>query len=57
LNTPPKSTEPSVNHPLETCQPVGRTLGPAIFALLLVTDQWQDVMNPQAWRLAPAVLH
>ena len=57
MNTPPKSTEPSVNHPLETCQPVGRTLGPAIFALLLVTDQWQDVMNPQAWRLAPAVLH
>jgi hypothetical protein len=42
LITPPKSTEPSVNRPLETCQLVGRILGPAIFALLLMTDQWQD---------------
>ena len=55
--TPPKSTEPSVNRPLETCQLVGRILGPAIFTLMLVTEQWQDVMNPQAWRLAPAALH
>jgi hypothetical protein len=42
LNTPAKSTEPPVNRPLETCQPVGRIPGPAIFVLMLVTDQWQD---------------
>ncbi len=46
--TPPKSTEPSVNRTLETYQLVGRILGPAIFALMLMTDQWQDVMNSQA---------
>jgi hypothetical protein len=57
LNTPAKSTEPSVARSLETCQLVGRILAPAIFALMLVTDQWQDVMNPQAWRLARAALH
>jgi hypothetical protein len=46
--TPSRSTEPSVNRPLETCQLVGRILGPAIFALMLVTNKWQDVMNSQA---------
>jgi len=42
LITAPRSTEPSVNRTLKTCQLVGRILGPAIFALMLVTDQWQD---------------
>ncbi|MDH3265679.1 MAG: SLC13 family permease, partial [Gammaproteobacteria bacterium] len=52
MNASVKITEPTVNRPLETYQTVGRILGPAVFALLLVTDQWQDAMNPQAWRAA-----
>jgi solute carrier family 13 (sodium-dependent dicarboxylate transporter), member 2/3/5 len=52
LNASVKITEPTVNRPLETYQTVGRILGPAVFALMLVTDQWQDAMNPQAWRAA-----
>ena len=31
---------------------VGRVLGPAVFVLMLVTNQWQDAMDPQAWRAA-----
>ena len=52
LNTSPKSAEPSVNRPLETYQLVGRILGPAVFAVMLATDQAQDFMNPEAWRAA-----
>lgn len=40
------------NKPLETHQLVGRIIGPAIFALMLVTDQWQTVMPMEAWRAA-----
>jgi len=52
LNTSPSSAEPSVNRPLERYQLVGRILGPAIFALMLATDQYQHVMNVQAWHAA-----
>jgi len=41
-----------MNRPLETYQIVGRILGPAVFVAMLATDQWQDAMNPQAWRAA-----
>ena len=41
-----------MSQPLETYQIVGRILGPAVFAVMLATDQWQDAMNPQAWRAA-----
>ena len=40
------------NRPVETYQIVGRILGPAIFALMLVADQWQVVMSAEAWRVA-----
>ena len=50
--TSSKSSEPSVNRQLETYQIVGRILGPVVFALMLVTEQWQDAMNPQAWKAA-----
>jgi len=50
--TSPKPSEPSVNRQLETYQTVGRILGPVVFALMLVTEQWQDAMNPQAWMAA-----
>ena len=33
-------------------QLAGRILGPVVFVLMLATDQWQDVMNPLAWRAA-----
>lgn len=50
--TSPKAAEPAVNRPLETHQIVGRILGPAVFVLMLVTDQWQGVMSTEAWRVA-----
>ena len=50
--TSPKPSEPSVNRQLETYQTVGRILGPIVFALMLVTEQWQEAMNPQAWMAA-----
>ncbi len=50
--TSTKSTEPSVNLPLENYQIVGRILGPAVFALMLATQQWQQVMDPLAWKVA-----
>jgi len=52
MTTLPKSAEPTVDRPLETYQKVGRILGPVVFAVMLATDQWQDAMNPQAWRAA-----
>ena len=52
MSTSPGTAEPSVNRPLETYQIVGRILGPAVFIVMLATDQWQDAMNPQAWRAA-----
>ena len=36
----------------ERYQVLGRVLGPAVFVAMLVTDQWQDVMDPLAWRAA-----
>ena len=49
------STQPAKlleNRPLETHQLVGRVLGPAIFVLMLIMDQWQTVMPTEAWRAA-----
>ncbi len=37
---------------METYQIVGRILGPAIFVIMLLTDQWQGVMSTEAWRVA-----
>ena len=37
---------------METYQIVGRILGPAIFIVMLLTDQWQGVMSIEAWRVA-----
>ena len=48
----PQSVEPTESQSLETHQLVGRVLGPAIFALMLLTDQWQTVMPTEAWRAA-----
>ena len=31
---------------------MGRFLGPAIFVVMLLTDQWQGVMSTDAWRVA-----
>ena len=50
--TTTKPSEPSVNRRPERYQLVGRILGPAVFALMFATDQWQSVMDPQAWRAA-----
>ena len=41
-----------VNRPVETYQIVGRILGPAIFVVMLLADQWQGVMSTEAWRTA-----
>jgi sodium-dependent dicarboxylate transporter 2/3/5 len=42
----------SAEKPVATYQLVGRIAGPAIFVLMLLTDQWQDAMSTEAWRVA-----
>ena len=37
---------------METYQRVGLVLGPALFALMFALENWQDVMPPEAWRVA-----
>ncbi len=41
---------------IETHQRVGRILGPAVFVLMLLTEQAQTAMDPLAWRAAAAAL-
>jgi len=52
VTTSTQSAATSVNRPVETYQIVGRVLGPAIFVVMLLTDQWQGVMSTEAWRVA-----
>ena len=52
MSASPQPADPLENQPLETHQLVGRVLGPAIFILMLVLDQWQSVMPTEAWRAA-----
>ena len=52
MNTAQTQDELAENRPVETYQIVGRFLGPAIFVLMLLAEQWQDTMSPQAWRVA-----
>ena len=52
MTTPSQSDATPVNRPVETYQIVGRFLGPAIFVVMLLTDQWQGVMSSEAWRTA-----
>jgi len=37
---------------VERYQVVGRILGPTVFVAMLAANQWQDAMDPQAWRAA-----
>jgi sodium-dependent dicarboxylate transporter 2/3/5 len=52
LITSTQSAESSENQSLEKHQLIGRILGPAIFVLMLILDQWQTVMPTEAWRAA-----
>ncbi|MDH3546946.1 MAG: DASS family sodium-coupled anion symporter [Gammaproteobacteria bacterium] len=52
MNTTHESEEPSEERPRETYRLVGRILGPTVFVIMLAADQWQDVMNVEAWRAA-----
>ena len=52
MTTSSKTGEPPVNQPLETYQRVGLVLGPALFALMFALENRQDVMPPEAWRVA-----
>ena len=52
MTTSSQSAATPVNRPVETYQIVGRILGPAIFVVMLLTDQWQGVMSTEAWRVA-----
>jgi sodium-dependent dicarboxylate transporter 2/3/5 len=36
----------------ERYQKIGRALGPAVFVAMLVAEQWQSAMSPEAWRAA-----
>ena len=47
-----ESDKPAQERPRETYRFVGRILGPAIFVLMLAVNEWQEAMNPQAWRAA-----
>ena len=50
--TSPTAGEAGFNRLPETYQRVGRVLGPALFALMLILESWQGVMDPIAWRVA-----
>ena len=50
--TSPQATEPGLNRPPETYQRVGRVLGPAVFALMMVLEPWQQTMDANAWHAA-----
>jgi len=52
VTTSSQSAATPVNRPVETYQIVGRILGPAIFVVMLLTEQWQGVMSTEAWRVA-----
>jgi sodium-dependent dicarboxylate transporter 2/3/5 len=52
LITSPTTAEPGFNRPPETYQRIGRVLGPAVFALMLATEPWQQAMDPAAWHVA-----
>jgi sodium-dependent dicarboxylate transporter 2/3/5 len=52
INSSPTAAEPSVNRPLERYQLIGRIAGPAIFAVMLATSDFQQTMNVQAWYAA-----
>lgn len=56
MTTSTRPVESSANLPVETYKLVGRVLGPAVFVLMLITEQWQDFMSPLAWRAAAAGL-
>lgn len=43
---------PAIIKGTETYQRVGRVLGPIVFVLMLVADQWQSTMSTEAWRVA-----
>ena len=47
-----QSAATPAHRPVETYQIVGRILGPAIFVVMLLMDQWQGVMSTEAWRTA-----
>lgn len=48
----PTPAGPSVERPQQRYQIVGCVLGPAIFAVMLLVDPYQTVMNEGAWRVA-----
>lgn len=52
MEATPGPAESVAGNSLETYQIVGRILGPAVFALMLLGDQWQEVMPTEAWRVA-----
>jgi len=52
LSTHSNTSDINSNSAPETYQIVGRILGPSIFALMLLTDQWQSAMSTEAWRVA-----
>ena len=52
MTTLHESEEASAQPARETYKLVGRILGPAVFVIMLVTNEWQDTMDPQAWRAA-----
>ena len=52
MTTPHSPSAASVEKPVETYQVVGRILGPAIFVVMLLADQWQGAMSTEAWRVA-----
>lgn len=46
------TAENQVNVPLQRYQIIGRILGPSVFVLMLLGEQWQTAMSVEAWRAA-----
>ncbi|MDH4255590.1 MAG: DASS family sodium-coupled anion symporter [Gammaproteobacteria bacterium] len=52
MNAFNKIPDPVIGPPIERYQLVGRILGPLVFALMFICEDWQGVMSEEAWRVA-----
>ena len=52
LSSESETVPSDVKRSVQTYQRIGRIAGPAIFALMLVAEDLQSTMSPEAWRVA-----
>jgi len=52
MNDDIETPETVASSPIERYQVFGRLLGPLVFALMFITEDWQGAMSQEAWRVA-----